>query len=102
MLVPKTADDFRVTNGTLWSLDACRLLKNLGMRMSEADIPEQLEALHIQGLAVMLPWSRRRNPETEKDRPILPLQIESKGLVVQRPKYDRCNANTAAPRTHPA
>jgi hypothetical protein len=70
MLVPETADGFRATIGALRSLDeregasfhafslpedrCVRLLvKNLGKRMPEAEILEELEALHINLQAVM-------------------------------------------------
>jgi hypothetical protein len=64
MLVPETADGFRPSIGTLRSLDESEgvrfhtlslsedrcvrlLLKNLGKRMPEAEIREELEALRI-------------------------------------------------------
>jgi hypothetical protein len=70
MLVPETADGFRATIGALQSLredkgvsfhtsslpeDRCvrLLLKNLGKRMPEAEIEEELEALSISVQAVM-------------------------------------------------
>jgi hypothetical protein len=62
--LPETADGFRATIGALWSLaeekgvsfhtfflpeDQCvhLLLKNVGKRMPEAEIKEELEALRI-------------------------------------------------------
>jgi hypothetical protein len=70
ILVPETADGFRATIGVLRSLDVSKgvtfhtfslpedqcvrlLLKNLGKCMPEAEIREQLEALHINVQAVM-------------------------------------------------
>jgi hypothetical protein len=69
-LVPETAEGFRATVGALRSLgevkgvsfhtfslpeDRCvRLpLKNLGKRMHEAEIKEELEALHVNVQAIM-------------------------------------------------
>jgi hypothetical protein len=70
MLEPETADGFRATISSLLSLDGskgvsfrtfslpddrcvCLLLKNLGNRMPEAEIREELEALHIQVQGIM-------------------------------------------------
>jgi hypothetical protein len=88
MLVPETADGFRATIGALRSLGEGKgesfhtfslpedrrvrlLLKNLGKRMSEAEIKE-LEALHINAQAVMHLRSKRRGQGPEKDRPLTP------------------------------
>jgi hypothetical protein len=77
MLVPEPADGFRATIGALRSLDANEgvsfhtfslpedrcvrmLLKNVGKRMPEAEILEELEALHINVQAVMQLRSKRR------------------------------------------
>jgi hypothetical protein len=43
------------------------LLKNVGKRMPEAEIREELEALHINVQAVMQLRSKRRNQDPEKD-----------------------------------
>jgi hypothetical protein len=88
MLVPETADCFRATIGALRSLeiegvslhtfllaeDRCvRLLsKNVGKRMPEAEIREELEAFHINVQAVMQLRSKRRDQDPEKDRPLTP------------------------------
>jgi hypothetical protein len=48
------------------------LLKNLGKRMPETEIREELEALHVQVQAVMQLRSRRRDQDAEKERPITP------------------------------
>jgi hypothetical protein len=94
MLVPETADGCRATIGALRSLDANEgvsfhtfslsedrcvrlLLKNLGKRMPEAKIREELEALHINVEAVMQLRSRRRDQDPEKDRPLTPHFIVS-------------------------
>jgi hypothetical protein len=86
MLVPEIADGFRATIGALRSLDASEgvsyhtfslaedrcvrlLLKNIGKRMPEAEIREELEALHINMEAVMQLRSKRRDKDTLKDRP---------------------------------
>jgi hypothetical protein len=68
MLVPETADGFRATTGALRSPDESEgvftlslpedrcvrlLLKNLGKRMPEAEIREELEALRINVHAVI-------------------------------------------------
>jgi hypothetical protein len=89
MLVPEVADGFRGTVGAPRSLDRSKsvsfhpfslpknrcvrlLLKNLGKRMSVAEILEQLEALHINMQAVMQLRSKRRHQNPEKDRPLTP------------------------------
>jgi hypothetical protein len=89
MLVPETADGFRATTGALRSLgddkgvsfhnfslpeDQCvhLLLKNVGKRMPEAEIKEELEALRISVQAVMQLRSKRRDQYPEKDRPLTP------------------------------
>jgi hypothetical protein len=94
MLVPEIADGFRATIGALRSLDESEgvsfhnfslpedrclrlLLKNLGKRMPEAEIPKELEALHINVQAVMQLRSKRRDQDPEKDRPLTPLFIVS-------------------------
>jgi hypothetical protein len=48
------------------------LLKNVGECMPEAEIQEQLEALHINVQAVMQLRSKRRDQDSEKDRPLTP------------------------------
>jgi hypothetical protein len=70
MLMPEAVDGFRATIGALRFLDVSEgvslhtysipenrrvrlLLKNLGKRMTEAETPEELEALHINVQAVM-------------------------------------------------
>jgi hypothetical protein len=45
-----------------------RLLKNLGKRMPETEIPKELEALRINVQAVMQLRSTRRDQDPEKDR----------------------------------
>jgi hypothetical protein len=94
MLVSDTADGFRATIGALRSLDANEgvsfytlslledrcvrlLLKNLGKRMPEAEIREELEVLHINVQAVMQLRSKRRDQDPEKDRPLTPHFIVS-------------------------
>jgi hypothetical protein len=89
MLVPKTADGFRATIGALRSLGENKvvsfhtfslpearcvrlLLKNVGKRMPEAEIKEELEALSISVQAVMQLRSKRRGQDPEKDRPLTP------------------------------
>jgi hypothetical protein len=59
------------------------LLKNLGKRMPEAEIKEELEALRISVQAVMQLRSNRRDQDPEKHRPLTPHLIES---VAQGPK----------------
>jgi hypothetical protein len=94
MLVPETADGFRTTVSALRSLgegegvsfhtfslpeDRCMLLllKNLGKRMPETDIREELESLHIQVQAAMQLRSRRRDQVAEMERPLTPNFIVS-------------------------
>jgi hypothetical protein len=94
MLVPETADGFRATIGALRPLDESEvmsfhtfslpedrcvrlLLKNLGKRMPEAEIREELEALHINVQADMQLRSKRRDWDPEKDRPLTPQYIVS-------------------------
>jgi hypothetical protein len=89
MMVPETADGFRATIGALRSLDANEgvsfhtfslpedrcvrlLLKNLGKRMPEAEIREELKALHINVQAVMQLRSKRRDQDPDKDCPLTP------------------------------
>jgi hypothetical protein len=48
------------------------LLKNLGKRMSESEIKEELEALSISLQAVMRLLGKRRDKDPEKDRPMTP------------------------------
>jgi hypothetical protein len=89
MLVPETADGFRATIGTLWSIgekkvlsfhtfslpeDQCvhLLLKNVGKRMPEAEIKEEPQALRKSVQAVMQLRSKRRDQDPEKDRPLTP------------------------------
>jgi hypothetical protein len=94
MLVPETDDGFRATIGALRSLDAAEgvsfhtfslpedrcvrlLLKNVGKRMPEDEIREELEALRINVQAVMQLRSKRRDQDPEKDRPLTPHFIVS-------------------------
>jgi hypothetical protein len=94
MLVHETADGFRAPIGALRSLDANEgvnfhtfslpedrcvrlLLKNLGKRIPEAEIREELEALHKNVHAVMQLRSKRRDQDPEKDRPLTPHFIVS-------------------------
>jgi hypothetical protein len=94
MLVPETADCFRATIGALRSLGEDKgvsfhtfslreercvslLLKNSGKRMPEAEIKEELEALHIRVQAVRQLRSKRRDQDPEKDRPLTPYFIVS-------------------------
>jgi hypothetical protein len=94
MLVPETADGFWATIGALRSLDVSEgvsfhafslpedrcvrlLLKNLGKCMPEAEIREEIEALHINMQAVMQLRSKRRDQDPEKDRPMTPHFIVS-------------------------
>jgi hypothetical protein len=87
MLMPETADGFRATISALRSLgedkgvsfhtfslpeDRCvrLLLKNLGKRLPDAEIKEELEALHISVQAVMQLRSKRRDQDPEKDSPL--------------------------------
>jgi hypothetical protein len=89
MLVPETEDCFRATIGALRSLgedkgvsihtfslpeDRCvrLLLKNVGKRMPESEIKEELEALSISVQAVMHHRSKPRGQDPEKDRPLTP------------------------------
>jgi hypothetical protein len=91
ILVPETAHGFWATIGALRSLgegDDMRflspegpmlrlLLKNLGKRMRDHEIREELEATSIQVQAVMQLRSRRRDQDAEKDRPLTPHFIVS-------------------------
>jgi hypothetical protein len=86
MLVSETADGFRATIGTLRSRgegkgvsfhtslpeDRCMrlLLKNLSKRMPEAEIKEELQALHMSVQTVMQFRSNRWDQDPEKDRPL--------------------------------
>jgi hypothetical protein len=45
--------------------------------MPEAEIVEKLEALHINVQAVMQLWSKQRDQDPEKDRPVTPHFIVS-------------------------
>jgi hypothetical protein len=98
MPVPENADGFRANIGVLRSLDAnegvsfhilslseerCErlLLKNLGKRMPEAEIREELEALNINVQAVLQLRSKRRDQDPEKDRPLTPLFIVHVALM---------------------
>jgi hypothetical protein len=92
------------------------LLKNLGKRMPEAEIREELEALHINVQAVMQPRSKQWDQVPEKDRPLTPHFIVSVaripdvanlrsltdlcGLRVKVETYNApkglCNANAAS------
>jgi hypothetical protein len=82
MLVHETADGFRTTIGALRSIDESKsvsyhtfslpedrcvrlLLKNVGKRMPEAEIREELEALRINMQAVMQHRSKRRDRDPE-------------------------------------
>jgi hypothetical protein len=89
MVVPSTADGFRATVSALRSLDGKEgvsfhnfslpedrcvrlLVKNLGTRMSESVVREELEALDIRVQGVMQLRSVRRDQGPAKDRPPLP------------------------------
>jgi hypothetical protein len=48
------------------------VVEDLGKRMPEAEIQEELEAFHINVQAVMQLRSKRRDQDPEKDRPLLP------------------------------
>jgi hypothetical protein len=108
MLVPGTADGFRATTGALRSLgedkgvsfhtfslpeDRCvrLLLKNLRKRMPEAEIKEELEALHISVQGVMQLRSKRRDQDPEKDRPLTPHFIV---LVARGPEVAKLRSLT--------
>lgn len=76
MLVSEAADGFRATIGVLsfhtfpLSEDRCvrLLLKDLGKRMPESDIREELLSMHIKLQNVMMQLqSRRWDQEAEKD-----------------------------------
>jgi hypothetical protein len=60
-------------------MDRCvrLLLKNLGKRMSDAEIKEELEALRISVQAVLQLRSNRREQDPEKNRPLTPHFIVS-------------------------
>jgi hypothetical protein len=105
ILVPETADGYRVAIGALRSLDVSegvsfhtfslpedrcvRLLKNLGKRLSEAEIREELEALHINVQAVMQLRSKQRDEDPEKDRPLTPhfIVLVARGPDVAKVRY---------------
>jgi hypothetical protein len=53
------------------------LLKHLGKHMPEAEIKEELEALHVSVQAVMQLRSKCRNQDPKKDRPLTPHFIVS-------------------------
>jgi hypothetical protein len=94
MLVPETADGFRATIGAMRSLDANEgvsfhtfslpedrcvhlLLKHIDKRMPEAEIREELDALHINVQAIIQLRSKGRDQDPEKDRPLSPHFIMS-------------------------
>jgi hypothetical protein len=98
MLVPETADGFRVTIGALKSLgegegmsfhtfslpeDRCvrLLLKNLGKRMPDHEIMEEMEAMGIQVQAIMHSDRGGGDLDAEKDRPLTPHFIVSVARV---------------------
>jgi hypothetical protein len=68
-----------------------QLLKNLGKRMLETEIREELEALHIQVQAVMQLRSRRRDQDAEKYRALTPHFIVS---VVRGPDVAKVRSLT--------
>jgi hypothetical protein len=89
MVVQETADDFRAAVSALRSLDASKgvsfhtfslpedrcarlLIKNLGRRMPEDVVREELGALGICIQEVMQLRSGRRNENPEQDRPMTP------------------------------
>jgi hypothetical protein len=89
MVVPETADDFRAAVSAHRSLDASKgvsfhtfslpedrstrlLIKNLGRRMPEDVVREELGALGICVQRVMLLRSKRRDRDSEMDRPVTP------------------------------
>jgi hypothetical protein len=104
MLEPETADGFRATIGALRSLDVSEgefshlvapggsmrapVVEKLGKRMPEAEIWEELEALHINVQAVMQLRSKRRDQDPEKDRPLTPHFIVS---VAQGLMWRKCD-----------
>jgi hypothetical protein len=83
MVIPSTADGFRATVSALRSLegvsfhtfslpeDRCvrLLVKNLGKRMPESVVREELEALNIRAQGVTKLRSGRRDQDPTKDRP---------------------------------
>src|SRR5215510_15930126 len=86
MVVPSTADGFRATVCGLHFLDEGKgvsfhtfslpedrcvrlLVKNLGQRMPESAVREELESLNIQVQGVMQLRSNRRDQDPAKDRP---------------------------------
>jgi hypothetical protein len=83
--VPETTNGFRTTIGALRSLDVSdgmsfhtsSLSEDRCMRMTEAEIRDQLEALHINVQALMQLQSKRRYLDPEKDRPLTPHFIVS-------------------------
>jgi hypothetical protein len=96
MVLPETADDFRPAVSALRPLDASKgvsfltfslpedscarlLTKNLGRRMPEDVVGEELGALGICVQGVMQLRSGRRDQNPEKDRPVTPHFIVTVG-----------------------
>jgi hypothetical protein len=67
------------------------LLKDLGKRMPETEIREEVETLHIEVQAVMQLRSQRRDQDVEKDRPLTPHFIVS---VAQGPDVAKVRSVT--------
>jgi hypothetical protein len=108
MVMPETADGFRATIGEMRSLGEDKgvsfhtfslqvercvrlLLKNVGKRMPEAEIKEELEALTISVQAVMQLLSERRDQDPEKDHPQTPHFVLS---VARGPKQAKVRSLT--------
>ena len=89
VLVPDTADCFRATITALRSIEKGKdvsfhtyslpedrtvrlLVKNLGRKMPESDVREELEVLGITVMSVLQLRSHRRTTDTAKDRPLTP------------------------------
>jgi hypothetical protein len=91
MVVPSTADGFRATVSALRSLDGGEgvrfhtslpedrcvrlLVKNLGKRMPESAVREELGSLNIRVQGVMQLRSGRRDQDPAKDRPPTPTSL---------------------------
>ena len=103
IVVPETADDFRAAITALRSLDVSKgvsfhtfllpedrcvrlLIKNVGKRMPETVVREELEVLGICVQGILQLRSGRRDQDPEKDRPATPHFIvsEARGPDVTR------------------
>jgi hypothetical protein len=108
MVVPSTSDGFRATVSALRSLDeregvsfhtfslpedrCVRLVvKNLGKRMPESVVHEELESLNIQVQGVIQLRSGRRDQDPAKDRPPTPHFILS---VARGPEVSKVRSLT--------